>query len=147
MIVEFGSVGGGGRYDDLTSNFGLSDVSGVGISFGMDRIYLVMEELGLFPQNITKGIKVMFANFGSKEAAYCLPLLKILRGKGVSSELYPDAEKMKKQMNYANNKNVKYVVLIGENEMSTGMLSVKDMDSGNQSNMKIDVLIKKVLDG
>ena len=145
--VKIGSIGGGGRYDDLTSNFGLNNVSGVGISFGIDRIYLVMEELDLFAKDIAKGLDVMFVNFGVKEASYCLSFLAELRSQGISSELYPDAEKMKKQMNYANNKRVKYVVLVGENEIKTGMLSIKDMDTGEQSNMNIDSLIKNILDG
>ena len=115
--VNIGSLGGGGRYDDLTSNFGLNNVSGVGISFGLDRIYLVLEELNLFPKNIIRKVDVMFANFGIEEASFCLPLIKNLRTNGVSVELYPDSEKIKKQMNYANSKGVKYVVLIGENEI------------------------------
>ena len=104
--VAIGSIGGGGRYDDLTSIFGLKDVSGVGISFGIDRIYIVMEELALFPANIDVSTKVMFANFGEQEATFCMPLLKQLRAAGISSELYPKKAKMKKQMTYANNKGV-----------------------------------------
>jgi histidyl-tRNA synthetase len=142
--VKIGSIGGGGRYDDLTSNFGLKDISGVGISFGIDRIYLVMEELGLFPNNIGVSIKVMFTNFGDDEAAFCLPLLKQLRTAGISSELYPTNAKMKKQMTYANNKGVRYVVLVGEDEMESGILSVKNMESGEQSNLSIADLIKEL---
>jgi histidyl-tRNA synthetase len=141
--VNIGSVGGGGRYDDLTSIFGLKDVSGVGISLGIDRIYLVMEELGLFPSNIDVNTKVMFANFGDKEAAFCLPLLKQLRLAGISSELYPKNEKMKKQMTYANNKGVQYVVLVGEDEIKSGILTIKNMESGEQSNWNIADLIKE----
>jgi histidyl-tRNA synthetase len=140
--VAIGSIGGGGRYDDLTGNFGLNDVSGVGISFGIDRIYLVMKELGLFPTNIDVSTKVMFANFGEKEAAYCLLLLKELRANGISSELYPKSAKMKKQMNYANNKGVQFVIMVGEDEMKSGILSVKNMESGEQSNLNIKDLIK-----
>ena len=142
--VSIGSIGGGGRYDDLTGNFGLDDVSGVGISFGIDRIYLVMEELGLFPENIDVSTKVMFANFGNKEAAYCLPLLKELRANGISSELYPKAAKMKKQMTYANNKGVQFVIMVGEDEMESGILSVKNMESGEQKNLNINDVIKEL---
>jgi len=142
--VNIGSVGGGGRYDDLTSIFGLKDVSGVGISLGIDRIYLVMEELGLFPSNIDVNTKVMFANFGDKEAAFCLPLLKQLRLACISSELYPNNEKMKKQMTYANNKGIQFVIMVGEDEMESGILSVKNMESGEQSNWNIADLIKEL---
>ena len=140
--VQIGAIGGGGRYDDLTSNFGLKDISGVGISFGIDRIYLVMEELDLFPMNIGVSTKVMFANFGEKEANYCLPLLKELRANGISSELYPKAAKMKKQMTYANNKGILFVIMVGEDEMDSGILSVKNMESGVQKNLTITDLIK-----
>ena len=142
--VQIGSIGGGGRYDDLTSNFGLKDVSGVGVSFGIDRIYLVMEELALFPDNIDVSTKVMFANFGDYEAAFCLPLLKQLRSSGISSELYPTNAKMKKQMTYANNKGVQFVVMVGEDEMESGILSIKNMESGEQNNLNITDLIKKL---
>ena len=142
--VAIGSIGGGGRYDDLTSNFGLKDISGVGISFGIDRIYLVMEELGLFPNNIDVSTKVMFANFGDDEAAFCMPLLKQLRAAGISSELYPKSAKMKKQMTYANNKGVQFVIMVGEDEMESGILSIKNMESGEQSNLNIADLIKQL---
>ncbi len=142
--VAIGSIGGGGRYDDLTSNFGLKDISGVGISFGIDRIYLVMEELGLFPNNIDISTKVMFANFGNDEAAFCLPLLKQLRAAGISSELYPTNAKMKKQMTYANNKEVQFVIMVGEDEMVSGLLTIKNMESGEQSNLSITDLIKQL---
>ena len=142
--VKIGSIGGGGRYDDLTSNLGLKDVSGVGISFGIDRIYLVMEELGLFPDNIDVSTKVMFANFGDNEAAFCLPLLKQLRGVGISSELYPTNAKIKKQMTYANKKGIQFVIMVGEDEMASGKLSIKNMESGEQSNLTITDLIKQI---
>ena len=142
--VQIGSIGGGGRYDDLTSNFGLQDISGVGISFGIDRIYLVMEELGLFPKDIDLSTKVMFANFGEKESQFCLPLLKKLRDNSISSELYPKSDKMKKQMTYANNKGVQFVVLVGENEMESGVLTVKEMNTGLQNNLNITDLIKQL---
>ncbi|MDB0027494.1 histidine--tRNA ligase [Flavobacteriales bacterium] len=142
--IAVGSIGGGGRYDNLTSIFGLKDVSGVGISFGIDRIYIVLEEFGLFPDNIDVSTKVMFANFGVEEVAFCLPILKQLRAAGISSELYPTKSKMKKQMTYANNKGVQYVVMVGEDEMESGILSVKNMDSGKQSNLNITDLIKEL---
>ncbi len=141
--VKIGSVGGGGRYDDLTTIFGMPDISGVGISFGIDRIYIVMKELNLFPDNIETNTKVMFVNFGNKESQFCLSLLKKLRDNGISSELYPKADKMKKQMNYANNKGVKFVVLIGENEMESSLLSVKNMQTGNQFTLSIEDFIKQ----
>ncbi len=142
--VKIGSIGGGGRYDDLTSNFGLKDISGVGISFGIDRIYLVMEELALFPNNIDLSTKVMFANFGDDEVAFCLPLLKQLRAAGISSELYPTNSKIKKQMTYANNKGIQFVIMVGENEMESGILSVKNMASGEQINLSTADLIKQL---
>ena len=142
--VQIGSIGGGGRYDDLTSNFGLKDISGVGISFGIDRIYLVMEELGLFPKDIGLSTQVMFTNFGIEEANYCLPLLQQLRASGIRSELYPSSDKMKKQMNYANNKGVLFVILVGKDEMKSGVLTVKDMNTGKQSSLKISELIKQL---
>jgi histidyl-tRNA synthetase len=142
--VQIGSIGGGGRYDDLTSNFGLKDISGVGVSFGIDRIYLVLEELGLFPKDISISTTVMFVNFGAAESSYCLPLLKQLRSAGISSELYPQKAKIKKQMNYANAKAVQFVVLVGENEMESGVLTVKDMNTGKQSELNISELIKQL---
>ena len=142
--VQIGSIGGGGRYDDLTSNFGLKDISGVGISFGIDRIYLVMEELGLFPKDIGLRTQVMFTNFGVEEANYCLPLLQQLRASGIRSELYPSSDKMKKQMNYANNKGVLFVILVGKDEMKSRVLTVKDMNTGEQSSLKISELIKQL---
>ena len=122
--IKIGSLGGGGRYDNLTSNFGLQGMSGVGI-FGIDRIYLVMEELNIFSGEIGENTKVMFANFGDDEAVFCLPLLSKLRDSGIS--LYPKSVKLKKQMSYANSKGIDYVIIIGENEMQSGILSVKNM--------------------
>ena len=142
--VQIGSIGGGGRYDDLTSNFGLENVSGVGISFGIDRIYLVMDELDLFPNDLTISTQIMFVNFGLEESAYCLQLLKQLRSEGISSELYPTSDKMKKQMNYANNKGIQFVVLVGEDEIKSGVLTVKDMLTGEQTQLSITELIKKL---
>jgi histidyl-tRNA synthetase len=143
--VNIGSIAGGGRYDDLTSIFGLKDVSGVGISFGIDRIYLVMEELGLFPKDIDISSKVLFLNFGELEVKYCFKYLKELRNNNISSELYPNNDKIKKQMNYANNKGVQFVVMIGEDEMKSGQLTVKNMSSGDQKEMSVSELIKIIL--
>lgn len=139
--MEMGSICGGGRYDDLTGIFGLKNVSGVGISFGADRIYDVMLQLNLFPVSLLVSSQVMFANFGAKEAAYCLPLAQKLRENNISSEIYPDSAKMKKQFDYANKKNIKYVVIVGESEMNSGEVSVKDMSTGNQETMPFDRLV------
>ena len=141
--VNIGSIAGGGRYDDLTSVFGLDNVSGVGISFGIDRIYLVMEDLGLFPKDIDLSTQVMFVNFGEKESLYCLSLLKELRNNNISAELYPSSVKIKKQMTYADNKGVQFVIMIGEDEMKSNTLSVKDMNSGEQNNLTLTQFIKK----
>ena len=142
LDVNIGSIAGGGRYDDLTSIFGLKDVSGVGISFGIDRIYLVMEELGLFPTDIDTSSKVLFLNFGEIEANYCFKYLNELRENNISSELYPNNDKIKKQMNYANNKEVQFVVMIGEDEMKSGQLTTKNMSTGEQKVMSISEFIK-----
>jgi histidyl-tRNA synthetase len=142
LDVNIGSIAGGGRYDDLTSIFGLKDVSGVGISFGIDRIYLVMEELGLFPTDIDTSSKVLFLNFGEIEANYCFKYLNELRENNISSELYPNNDKIKKQMNYANNKGVQFVVMIGEDEMKSGQLTTKNMSTGEQKVMSISEFIK-----
>jgi len=142
--VEIGSICGGGRYDDLTGVFGLKDVSGVGVSFGADRIYDVMEQLDIFPQEIVASTKVLFVNFGTQEESYCLPLLQKLRDNGVNSEIFPESAKMKKQMTYANNKNIPYVVLVGANEMEKGMLTVKNMTNGEQSEMTFDTLLQSL---
>jgi len=130
--VKIGSICGGGRYDDLTGIFGLPDISGVGISFGADRVYDVMKEQNLFPSETDSVTKVMFANFGKKEQDYCMTLVSKLRQSGINAELFPESAKMKKQMTYANNKNIPYVVLIGENEMEQNILTVKDMNAGQQ---------------
>jgi histidyl-tRNA synthetase len=142
--VQMGSIGGGGRYDDLTGIFGLKDMPGIGISFGLDRIYLVVEELGLFPSLEADFTQVLFVNFGENEADYCLKALRDLRKAGINSELYPDAAKMKKQMNYANKKGIPYVVLVGEDEMNNGLLTVKNMNDGTQENIALVDLTKKL---
>ncbi len=138
--VQIGSLCGGGRYDDLTGIFGLPDVSGVGISFGADRIYDVMEELNLFPVNLGSTTKVLFINFGPDEEKYCMPVISEIRKSGISAEIYPDSVKMKKQLDYANKKNIPFVILIGENEIKSGLLTVKDMRTGNQKSMDIEEL-------
>lgn len=139
--VQMGSIGGGGRYDDLTGIFGLKDVSGVGISFGLDRIYLVLEELGLFPETITKTMDVLFINFGDKEALFSLKAIKKLRESGLNAELYPDAAKMKKQMMHANKRNIPYVVLIGEQEIKSNTYTFKSMNTGTQETVTLEELI------
>ncbi|MFT7084710.1 MAG: histidyl-tRNA synthetase [Vicingaceae bacterium] len=139
--VKMGSICGGGRYADLTGIFGLPNMSGVGISFGADRIYDVMEELKLFPESANASTQVLFINFGEKEAAYCLGVLQKLRAEGIRTELYPDAAKMKKQMKYANDKQIPFVVMVGEDEMSSGQLSLKNMESGEQSKISLSELI------
>lgn len=140
--VDIGSVGGGGRYDDLTGVFGLKDLPGIGISFGLDRIYLVMEELDVFPSLQADFTQVLFVNFGNNEADYCFNILTELRKVGINSELYPDAVKMKKQMNYAHKKGIPFVVLVGEDEISSDLLTVKNMKEGTQSYLNLADLIK-----
>lgn len=141
LDVAIGSISGGGRYDNLTGVFGMEGVSGVGISFGADRIYDVMNQLDLYPKDSILNTKVMFVNFGEKEALYSLGLVARLRAADISAELYPGSDKMKKQMGYANNHNIPYVAIIGETEMSNGTIAVKNMASGEQKIMSIDELI------
>ena len=143
-VVKIGSIGGGGRYDNLTSVFGLDNVSGVGISFGLDRMYIVMEELNVFPENIDQNTRVMLANFGKEESVYCLNLLKQLRENGISSELYPSNSKMKKQMSYADKKSVEFVLMIGENEMESNTITIKNMKLGTQEESTITEFITKI---
>jgi histidyl-tRNA synthetase len=126
----------GGRYDDLTGIFGLKNISGVGISFGADRIYDVMAQLNLFPQDTAVSSSILFANFGEKESLYCFALLTKLRDAGISTELYPDAVKLNKQLSYANARRIPYVVLAGENEIREDVLTVKDMVTGEQHAVK-----------
>ena len=130
--VDRGAIGGGGRYDDLTGIFGLKDVSGVGISFGLDRIYLVMEELELFPETIDQSLEVLCLNFGEKEAMASLKLVGELRKLGIKADLYPSDTKIQKQFKYANNLNVPYVVLLGAQELKSNTFLVKNMSSGEQ---------------
>lgn len=142
--VKLGSICGGGRYADLTGIFGLKNMSGVGISFGADRIYDVMNELNLFPESLGVGTEVLFINFGEKEESYVLPILQKLRDAGIRSELYPDAVKMKKQMKYADQKQIPFVVLIGEEEMEAENMGLKNMSSGEQSKVDLQQLIEIV---
>ncbi len=142
--VKMGSIGGGGRYDDLTGIFGMKDVSGVGISFGLDRIYLVLEELGLFPEAVNKNVEVLFINFGDKEALFSLKAINALRLQGINSELYPDAAKMKKQMNHANKRAIPFVVLVGEEEITSNTYTLKNMVSGEQHKVSLEALINLV---
>ena len=139
--VEIGSITGGGRYDDLTGIFGLSGVSGVGISFGADRIYDVISQLDIFPKDAMASSKVMFVNFGETEERYCLPLLSSLRQAGISSEIYPDSDKMKKQMVYANRKSIQFVALAGESEIEKGMINLKNMETGEQQLISVAELV------
>ncbi|MGY5847208.1 histidine--tRNA ligase [Salegentibacter sp. HM20] len=130
--VKMGSIGGGGRYDDLTGIFGLKDISGVGISFGLDRIYLVLEELGLFPEAVTENTKVLFINFGESEALYAMKSIFQLRKQNITAELYPDAAKMNKQMKYANKREIPFVVLAGGEEIHQKTFTLKNMKTGEQ---------------
>jgi len=133
--VKMGSICGGGRYDDLTGLFGLKGLSGVGISFGADRIYDVLNELDLFPKEVNAGLTVLFVNFGEKEVEKCLELAHDLRKKGIDCEIYPSASKLQKQMKYANDRGVKFTVLLGENELKNEIIVLKNMDSGEQINL------------
>ena len=138
------SISGGGRYDDLTGIFGMKDVSGVGISFGADRIYDVLECADLFPEFSSDSTQVFFVNFGEKEAAYCLNLCKQLREAGINTELYPDNAKMKKQMTYANNNEIPFVAMVGTREMEESTIGLKNMKTGEQSSVNISELISTV---
>jgi histidyl-tRNA synthetase len=142
--VKMGSICGGGRYDDLTGLFGMKGMSGVGISFGADRIYDVLTELELFPKETDKGLTLLFANFGQSEQSVCMKYVHKLRANGVDCEIYPSSSKMQKQMKYANDRNVSYVALVGENELNAGTILLKNMGSGEQVEMNIDEVIVKL---
>ena len=142
--VVIGSITGGGRYDNLTGVFGMSGTSGVGISFGADRIYDVLNTLELYPKDTLASTKVLFVNFGEKEGAQSLQYVMKLRANGIPAEIYPDSTKMKKQMSYANDKNVAYVAMVGETEMSNGTIALKCMETGEQENLTIDEVISKL---
>ena len=132
LDVQIGSITGGGRYDNLTGIFGMPGISGVGISFGVDRIYDVLNALDCYPKDATNGTQLLFINFGEKETAYCLPVVAQAREAGIRTEIFPDAAKMKKQMSYANAKQIPFVALAGENEMAEGKLTLKNMETGEQ---------------
>ena len=142
LDVQIGSITGGGRYDNLTGIFGMPGLSGVGISFGADRIYDVLGQLDLYPKESVTGTQLLFINFGEKETAYCLPLIAQARAQGIRAEIYPDVAKMKKQMSYANAKQIPFVALAGENEMNAGKLTLKNMETGEQQLLTIDELIQ-----
>ena len=144
LDVEMGSITGGGRYDNLTGIFGLPGLSGVGISFGVDRIYDVLNTLDLYPKDSLTTTQVLFINFGEQETAYCLPIINKVRSQGIRAEIFPDAAKMKKQMSYANAKQIPFVVLAGENEMNAGKVTLKNMTTGDQSVLSEDELIERL---
>lgn len=144
LDVEIGSITGGGRYDNLTGVFGMEGVSGVGISFGADRIYDVLNQLKLYPETSAEQTQILFVSFGEKELMYCLPWLKTLRSKGINAEIYPEPAKMKKQMSYADNKNIPFAAIVGENEMKEGKVMLKNMKTGTQQLMSIDEILMEV---
>ena len=144
LDVEIGSISGGGRYDNLTGIFGMPGVSGVGISFGADRIYDVLNQLDLYPENAVSGTKILFLNFGAQESAFCISAIAKLRAKGVSAEIYPDSVKMKKQMSYANALNIPYVAIVGSDELASGKVTLKDMVTGTQEQLDVDTLIERI---
>ena len=145
LDVQIGSITGGGRYDNLTGIFGMPGISGVGISFGVDRIFDVLNALDCYPKDATNGTQLLFINFGDKETAYCLPFVSKAREAGIRTEIFPDSTKMKKQMSYANAKQIPFVALAGENEMAAGKLTLKNMETGEQSLVSIDEIIKTIL--
>lgn len=144
LDVQIGSITGGGRYDNLTGVFGMAGVSGVGISFGADRIFDVLNQLELYPKEAVNGTQLLFINFGDKEAAYSINALAKVRAEGIRAEIYPDAAKMKKQMSYANAKSIPFVALVGENEMNEGKITLKNMESGEQTLVTTDELISLI---
>ena len=144
LDVQIGSITGGGRYDNLTGIFGLPGLSGVGISFGADRIYDVLTQLDLYPSETNSGARILFINFGANEAAHCLQLAAAIRKAGISAEVYPDSVKMKKQMSYANAHHVPFVALVGETEVAEGKVSLKNMETGEQQSLTIDELIAAI---
>ncbi|MBQ7511093.1 MAG: histidine--tRNA ligase [Prevotella sp.] len=144
LDTPMGSISGGGRYDNLTGIFGMPGLSGVGISFGVDRIYDVLNALDLYPKDSLQTTQVLFINFGEKETAYCLPVIGQVRQAGIRAEIYPDSTKMKKQMSYANAKQIPYVVLAGDNEMAAGKLTLKNMNTGEQTLLTAEEVISKL---
>ena len=145
LDVEIGSITGGGRYDNLTGIFGMPGISGVGISFGVDRIFDVLNALDCYPKDAVVGTQLLFINFGETETNYCLPAVMKARAAGIRTEIFPDAAKMKKQMSYANAKQIPYVALAGENEMAEGKLTLKNMETGEQQLLTPDELIASIL--
>lgn len=144
--VKMGSIGGGGRYDDLTSAFGMKNMSGVGVSFGFDRIYLVLEALDLFPPSVVHGTQILFLNFGEETALECNRMIQELRTKGIRSEFYPDAVKVKKQLSYAHQKDIPWVALLGDAEFSKGNIVLKDMHSGSQKEVSLSSFVQEFID-
>ncbi|CCY89639.1 MULTISPECIES: histidine--tRNA ligase [unclassified Phocaeicola] len=144
LDVQIGSISGGGRYDNLTGVFGMDGMSGVGISFGADRIYDVLNQLDLYPKDAALGTQLLFVNFGEAEAAYVLPILAKVRAAGIRAEIYPDSTKMKKQMSYANAKAIPFVAIVGENEMNEGKVTLKNMATGEQSLLAPEELIAAI---
>jgi len=142
--VKIGSVGGGGRYDDLTGMFGLKGVSGVGVSFGAARIYDVMEELDIFPDSTAEGTQLIFVTFDEKAFDYAFDALQTIRKAGINAEIYPEPVKMKKQMKYANSRKIPYVAVVGDNEMQAGEVALKNMQTGEQTNVKVADLANKI---
>ena len=145
LDVQIGSILGGGRYDNLTGIFGMPGISGVGISFGIDRIFDVLNALDCYPKEAVNGTQLLFINFGDKEAAYCLPFVSKCRAAGIRTEIFPDAAKMKKQMSYANAKQIPYVALAGENEMSEGKVTLKNMETGEQHLVTSEEIIQDIV--
>ena len=146
LDVQIGSITVGGRYDNLTGIFGMPGLSGVGISFGADRIYDVLTQLDLYPAATQAGAQLLFINFGPAEAAHCLRLAAATRRAGIATEVYPDAVKMKKQMAYANAHHVPFVALVGEQEMAEGKVALKDMNTGEQTSLTLEELIGRIAD-
>ncbi|KAA6318297.1 hypothetical protein EZS27_031677, partial [termite gut metagenome] len=145
LDVQIGSITGGGRYDNLTGVFGMPGISGVGISFGADRIFDVLNQLNLYPKEAVNGTKLLFINLGEEEMIYSLPILSKVRAASICAEIFPDAAKVKKQMSYANTKNIPFVVIIGEDEMNTGKLTLKNMVTGEQNLINPEQLINSLM--
>ena len=140
--AEMGSIGGGGRYDDLTGTFGVPNIAGVGISFGVDRIYDVMDELKLFPDNVAKSTQVLFFNLGESESKMAFGIMQQLRAKNIRCEIYPDQAKFDKQFKYAEKKDITYAIIIGTEEMNTNMVKLKNLQTGTQHNFAVEELFK-----
>ena len=144
LDTPMGSITGGGRYDNLTGIFGMPGISGVGISFGADRIYDVLNTLDLYPKEITTNTQLLFINFGDKEAEYCMPIVSKSRANGIRTELFPDAAKMKKQMSYDNANNIPFVALAGDDEIQKGVVTLKNMETGEQKQVTAEEMISIV---